>query len=56
MKYFETTDRRLEQFLFVHHIHFSHQRKDDYSRNVWVYPFSPHLRRVVREYRCLPKL
>ena len=56
MKCFETTDRRLEQFLFVHHIHFSHQRKDDCRRNVWAYPISPHLRRVVREYRCLPKL
>ena len=60
MKYFETTDRRLEQFLeqflFVHRIRFSHQRKDDCRRNVWAYPISPHLRRVVREYRRLPKL
>ena len=56
MKYFETTDRWLEQFLFVHRIQFSHQRKDDCSRNIWAYPIWTHLRRAVREYRRMPKL
>ncbi len=56
MKHFESTDHRLGQFLFMHRICFSHQRKDDRNRNVWTYPISPRLSRVVRECHRLPKL
>lgn len=56
MKHFESTDHRSEQFLFMYRICFSHQQKDDRNRNVWTYPISPRLSRVVREYRHLPKL
>lgn len=43
MKLFETIDRRLEQFLFVHYIPFESQYKNERGLTVWRYTPSPRL-------------
>ena len=48
---FETTNRKLEQFLFVHDIHFEHHYKNDDMMTTWVYRKTSELIRVVREFR-----
>lgn len=53
MKLFETTDRRLEQFLFVHYIPFESQYKNECGLTVWRYTPSPRLFCTVQEYQQL---
>lgn len=53
MKLFETTDRRLEQFLFVHYIPFEAQYKNESGLTVWRYTPSPRLFCKVQEYQRL---
>ena len=48
---FETSSRKLEQFLYVHDIHHQSFYKDLDNMTVWVYPDSEELRDVVDEYR-----
>ena len=49
-KTFETTSRKLEQFLYMHDIHHCDWRKDPYGTTIWVYPNTPEVQRVVTEY------
>lgn len=37
MKQFITDDRRLEQFLFAHFIHFERQIKNERGLTAWIY-------------------
>lgn len=53
MKLFETIDRRLEQFLFVHYIPFESQYKNERGLTVWRYTPSPRLFCTVQEYQRL---
>ena len=48
---FETSSRKLEQFLYVHDIQHQSFYKDLDNMTVWVYPDSEELRGVVDEYR-----
>lgn len=48
---FETTSRKLEQFLFMHDIRYISWRKDDDGMTVWCYTITPETMRVVEEYR-----
>lgn len=53
MTQFETSDRRLEQFLHAHFIRFDAQKKDDRGYTVWRYSDTPRLQEVVTEYKTL---
>lgn len=48
---FETTSRKLEQFLFMHDIFHTSWHKDADNMTVWVYPNTPEVREVVGEFR-----
>lgn len=48
---FETSSRKLEQFLFVHDILHDRFYKDPDNMTVWVYSDSQELRDTVDEYR-----
>ena len=50
-KNFETTSRKLEQFLFVHDIQHESFYKNEDNMTVWVYPNSEEVQEVVAEYR-----
>ena len=50
---FETTNRRLEQFLFAHFIRYSTWYKGADGMTVWVYPSTAEVMRVVAEFRAL---
>lgn len=49
--HFETRNRKLENFLYIHDIHFSHFKKDADNMTVWVYEDTDELRRVVAEFK-----
>lgn len=51
--FFETTNRRLEQFLHAHLIPFSHWYKNEDYLTVWVYDRTPRLLVVLEEFRQL---
>ena len=53
MNTFETCNRRLEQFLFVHDIRFSEWYRNNDGLTTWVYPDNAELREVVKEFRKL---
>lgn len=53
MNTFETNNRRLEQFLFIHDIRFSEWYKNDDGLTTWVYPDNNETREVVKEFRKL---
>ena len=53
MNTFETCNRRLEQFLFVHDIHFMEWYKNEDGLTCWVYPDNMEIRGVVEEFRKL---
>lgn len=55
MKQFITDDRRLEQFLFAHFIHFERQIKNERGLTAWIYTESRYLLQVVEKYRALCK-
>lgn len=48
---FETSSRKLEQFLFIHDIRHSGWRKDDDGMTVWQYPDTDEVNHVVTEFR-----
>ena len=48
---FETSSRKLEQFLFMHDIEHQSFYKDEDNMTVWVYPDNQEVREVVGEYR-----
>lgn len=48
---FETSNRRLEQFLFVHDIFHTGWYKNSDGLTTWTYPDTPEVKRVVAEYR-----
>lgn len=48
---FETRNRKLEQFLFLHDIEHIGFRKDADGMTVWQYESTPELKRVVQEFR-----
>lgn len=50
MDIFETKNRRLEQFIYVHKINHIRQYRDIENLNVWVYEDTPELRAVIEEY------
>lgn len=49
--FFETSNRKLEQFLHAHLINFLYQYKNDDYLTVWVYDRTPRLTMVLNEYR-----
>lgn len=51
--FFETTNRKLEQFLHAHMIHFLYQYKNDDYLTVWVYDRTPRLLIVVNEFKTM---
>lgn len=53
MNVFETSNRKLEQFLFAHFIRHESWYKSDDEMTVWVYQDTPELRAVVAEYKEL---
>lgn len=48
---FRTTNRTVEQFLYMHGIHHVAQTKDAFGMNVWIYPNTEEVRHVIGEYR-----
>ena len=50
---FKTANRRLENFLFLHRIHFFDQKKNDDDMTEWYYIVTPQFRKVYQEYREL---
>lgn len=50
MKEFSTTNRKLEQFLYLHRIDFRGQRKTNDLLTEWVYDNTPRLQEVVAEF------
>ena len=50
---FETSSRKLEQFLFVHDIFHQGWHKDVDGMTVWEYQETDELKRVVEEYRTI---
>lgn len=53
MNTFETSNRKLEQFLFAHFIRYKSWYKSDDNMTVWVYDDTPEVKKVVAEYRAL---
>ena len=52
MNTFETSNRKLEQFLFVHDIrHSSWYKRESDNMTVWVYPDTAEVQNIVAEYR-----
>lgn len=49
-RYFETTNRRLEQFFFVHCIEHLSWYKNQEGLTVWVYPATEEVFRVAAEF------
>lgn len=52
---FQTTSRRLEEFLHVHLIRWVSQDKDEYGDTQWTYEDTEELRRVVVEFKSIMK-
>lgn len=50
---FETTSRKLEQFLFLHDIFHQGWHKDVDNMTVWEYQETEELKRVVEEFRAI---
>lgn len=48
---FQTRNRKLEQFLHLHDIHFIAQEKDHEGMNVWKYEQTPEFERVFAEWQ-----
>lgn len=52
---FETSSRKLEQFLFVHDIFHSGFHKNEDNMTVWEYPNTPEVMDVVEEFRAIQR-
>lgn len=52
---FQTRNRRLEQFLYIHDIRFVSCIKDHEGMTVWLYEPTPELNSVVKEWREIQK-
>lgn len=52
-KVFETTSKKLEEFLFVHDIRFASSYRNIEGLTVWVYPRNETVDHVVQEYRAI---
>lgn len=50
---FTTTNRKLEQFLYMHKIMFARFSKSEDGMTVWEYERTPELEAVVAEYKKL---
>lgn len=50
---FETTNRRLENFFFLHDIHFTRWYRGRDGLTVWVYALDAEGLRVLEEYRAI---
>ena len=48
---YKTTSRKLEEFLFVHDIHWSSTYRNHEGRLVWVYLLTSAAEQVIQEYR-----
>ena len=48
---FRTTNRTIEQFLYLHGIQHVSQGKDEYGMTYWDYPNNEEVQHVVGEYR-----
>ena len=48
---FETSSRKLEQFLYLHDIRHMGYHKDDDGMTVWEYPYNAEVKHVVTEFR-----
>lgn len=48
---FSTTNRRLEQFLFIHKIHFLYHRKNEDGMTSWTYAVNDEFTEVLQEYK-----
>lgn len=48
---FTTSNRKLEQFLYCHDVHFVSWNKDIDGYTVWTYRSTPELLRIVEEFR-----
>lgn len=56
MNTFETSNRKLEQFLFAHDIrHSSWYKRQSDGMTVWVYPDTAEVAHIVAEYRGICK-
>ena len=55
IKYFETANRKLEQFLFMHDIMFYRFYTNEDGLTTWVYVETEETRRVVEEFRAIQK-
>lgn len=54
-KNFETSSRKLEQFLFVHDIRHIGFYKNEDNMTVWQYPADSETMRVVEEFRAIQR-
>lgn len=52
---FDTVNRKLEQFLYVHDVFHSDIYKTEDGMTVWCYRDTPRLREVVAEYKEIVK-
>lgn len=52
---FETSSRKLEQFLFVHDIPYASFYKNEDNMTVWVYPMTAEVMEVVEEFRAIQR-
>lgn len=50
---FATTNRHLENFLYMHRVEFIGQHKTEENLNEWIYAISPSLMRSLEEYDSL---
>lgn len=48
---FQTTSRKLEEFLYLHDIRFVDTYLNEDALHVWVYKLTPYVQHVIDEYR-----
>jgi len=49
-RYFTTTNRKLENFMYLHRINHVGQFKNDDGMNAWVYIVTPRFREILEEF------
>jgi len=52
-KIFETTNRKLEQFLYMHEILHIGSRTNEDTYTVWQYEDTPELHEIIREFKTV---
>lgn len=50
---FQTTNRKLENFLYLHKIHHVGQMKNEDGMNVWLYSVTPRFTEVLNEFKSI---